>query len=339
MKVLRILLYIVLVIAAILLILSLLGAKSYEVKRSTVVQATSAEVWPYLSNLENMQPWSPWRRMDSTMVVTFNGDPGKVGSSYSWESPKMGKGQQTLTALDPNKRADYDLKFIMPMGESVSQTYFTLADTTGGTKVTWGITGKNGFMSRVFSNFMNFDAMMGKDFENGLTYLKEEMAKNPMGGQATAGISKGPFDGGKYLAVRKTITMAEMEEYFGKNFGLVMNALTAAGIQPTTAPSGLYYSWDEAKGTSDVAAGMGFTGDLAKLPEGSAVIEVPASEAVIMNYYGGYHGLGKAHGDIDAYLKANNLTQGSPVIEEYLTDPGAEPDSTKWLTKIVYPVK
>jgi hypothetical protein len=27
------------------------------------------------------------------------------------------------------------------------------------------------------------------------------------------------------------------------------------------------------------------------------------------------------------------------VIEEYVTDPGTEPDSTKWLTNVVYLIK
>lgn len=339
MKALRILLYILLVFVAILFILSLTGAKSYEVKRSTVVQATPAEVWPYVNTLEKMQSWSPWRRMDSTIVATYSGEPGKVGSGFAWESKQMGKGQQTILAVDPNKRVDMDLKIISPMGEMNSLTYVEFADTTGGTKVTWGISGKNGFLSRVMANFMSFDALMGKDFENGLMYLKEEMAKSPMGANAQPGISQISYAGGKYLAVRNTIMMSEMQGFFEKNFGITMGALVAAGVKPTTAPTGLYFVWDEAAGKADMAAGVGFAGDLAKIPDGASVIEIPAGKAVQMNYYGGYSGLGNAHGEIDAYLKSNNLMQGEPVIEEYVTDPGMSPDSTKWLTRIIYPVK
>jgi hypothetical protein len=28
-----------------------------------------------------------------------------------------------------------------------------------------------------------------------------------------------------------------------------------------------------------------------------------------------------------------------PVIEQYVTDPGQEPDSSKWLTRVFYPVE
>jgi len=42
---------------------------------------------------------------------------------------------------------------------------------------------------------------------------------------------------------------------------------------------------------------------------------------------------------MDAYIKANNLEHHTNVVEEYITDPGMEPDSTKWLTRIIYFIK
>jgi len=54
---------------------------------------------------------------------------------------------------------------------------------------------------------------------------------------------------------------------------------------------------------------------------------------------GGYNGLEQAHLAMDDYMKANNLENQPPVIEEYITDPGSEPDSNKWVTKITYLVK
>jgi effector-binding domain-containing protein len=54
---------------------------------------------------------------------------------------------------------------------------------------------------------------------------------------------------------------------------------------------------------------------------------------------GGYSGIGKAHEAMDAYMASNKLEQKAPVIEEYITDPGSEPDSSKWLTKIMYLIK
>ena len=66
-------------------------------------------------------------------------------------------------------------------------------------------------------------------------------------------------------------------------------------------------------------------------------INVPAGKAHVIDYYGAYEGIGDAHWAMDAFLKKNNLKAGAPVIEEYVTDPGIEPDQSKWLTKIYYP--
>jgi effector-binding domain-containing protein len=39
------------------------------------------------------------------------------------------------------------------------------------------------------------------------------------------------------------------------------------------------------------------------------------------------------------YMQENNLVSDGPVIEVYVTDPVSEPDTSKWLTQIIYPVK
>ncbi len=103
-------------------------------------------------------------------------------------------------------------------------------------------------------------------------------------------------------------------------------------------PAGLYYEWDVEKMTADLAAAVAFTGDI-KTPAGMEVINLPAGKSLTIDYMGGYNGIGSAHEAMDAYMKENKLEQLTPVIEEYVTDPASEPDSTKWLTKVVYFVK
>lgn len=89
---------------------------------------------------------------------------------------------------------------------------------------------------------------------------------------------------------------------------------------------------------TEMIAGVAVTGNI-KAPTGMEVVDLPAAKSLTINYMGGYNGVGSAHMAMDEYIQANKLEQLTPVIEEYITDPGAEPDSTKWLTKIVYFVK
>ena len=60
--------------------------------------------------------------------------------------------------------------------------------------------------------------------------------------------------------------------------------------------------------------------------KGVDLYEAPASKALVIDHYGGYNGIGKAHEAMDVYLKANTgVVHHTNVIEEYITDPGSEP--------------
>jgi AraC family transcriptional regulator len=42
---------------------------------------------------------------------------------------------------------------------------------------------------------------------------------------------------------------------------------------------------------------------------------------------------------IDAYLNKNKLNIAGAPWEVYVTDPGVEPDSSKWYTQVIYPIQ
>ena len=39
------------------------------------------------------------------------------------------------------------------------------------------------------------------------------------------------------------------------------------------------------------------------------------------------------------YMEANSLVDNGPPYEVYITDPGQEPDPTKWITELYWPIK
>ena len=58
----------------------------------------------------------------------------------------------------------------------------------------------------------------------------------------------------------------------------------------------------------------------------------------MLAYHGGYNDMMAAHDAIGKYMKEKNLS-ASVTLEEYVTDPMTEKDSTKWLTNIYYIIK
>jgi effector-binding domain-containing protein len=55
-----------------------------------------------------------------------------------------------------------------------------------------------------------------------------------------------------------------------------------------------------------------------------------------IDYYGSYDKTEHAHNQMDKYIKEKNYKMVMPVIEEYITDPMTEKDTSKWLTRISY---
>ena len=105
-------------------------------------------------------------------------------------------------------------------------------------------------------------------------------------------------------------------------------------VEPTMAPSAIYFKWDQEKGETDCAA-------VSCVPNGTKIkgyetFAVPASKVLLIEYYGAYEKSINAHNAMDAYMKANNLPMQTQVIEEYVTDPMHEKDTAKWLTNIFY---
>ncbi len=339
MKILKYLLYFVGVLVLIAIVLGFAGPKSFDVNRTAIIPGTPEQVWPYVSSLKNMALWSPWAEKDTAMVVEYTGTDGTVGSMSSWSgNSDVGQGSQTIAKLEPTSYAETELKFLKPW-ENEFTGYISLKDTTGGTFMTWGMKGENGFMGRIMGSIMNLDKMMGPDFERGLSKLSALVAAAPKT-EATRElkIMPGEYPGGKYLGIRGSMGFDKLPSFYEISYGAIFPALEKAGGKPAGMPAGLYYKWDIEKMTADLAAAVAFTGDI-KAPAGMEVINLPAAKSLTIDYMGGYNGIGSAHEAMDVYIRDNKLEQLTPVIEEYVTDPGSEPDSTKWLTKVVYFVK
>lgn len=349
MKALKTLLVIVLAIVAIVIVLGLIGPSEYRVERSITIPAETGVVWANVSDLEDHEEWSPWAEKDPDMAVTITGDAGQVGQKSEWKGDEnVGSGYQQIAMVEENKAVRTDLHFIEPW-ESQSTATFDLEDLGDSTRVTWGIEGENNFMGKVMSVFMDMDKMVGPDFERGLANLKEVSTAD----QATLDAERAKMVDGftietmerpgmTYVGVRKTIPWSDMEKFFGNSFGKVFGALGQAGVQPQGAPTALYFMWDEENKRTDVLAGAAVSdADAAKFTgtAGMSTYAVAPGNAYVIDYFGGYAGSGAAHMAMDKKIKRDGASMREVAIEEYITDPGQEPDSSKWHTRIVYPIQ
>jgi hypothetical protein len=110
--------------------------------------------------------------MDPNMKKTFDGPESGEGSVYHWTgNDKVGEGTMTIVESKKNDHIKIKLEFLKPF-QATNTTTFTFQESEKQTLVTWTMTGKNNFMSKLMQLFTTMDKMVGNDFQNGLEGLK-----------------------------------------------------------------------------------------------------------------------------------------------------------------------
>jgi effector-binding domain-containing protein/uncharacterized protein YndB with AHSA1/START domain len=348
MRVLKAILIILLAIGAIIGILGMIGPDTFRYERSVTIAAPPESVYTHVSSLGAMDKWSPWNELDPTMKKTMEGTDGTVGATQSWEgNSDVGRGAQRIDSLVPNALVRNRLMFKEPM-ESECDALVELTPAGDSTKVTWAMVGENNFMSKVMCKFMDMDAMIGKDFEKGLGMLKaqvetaEETRKAEIAAKTSGGYVIETVDRPElvYIGKRnKKVKWADMGAFFVTNFPAAGAAMGAAKLEMAGAPSGVFWAWNEKDQTADLAAAMPVKGDANTKVEGWETFVIPASKMLQLAYYGDYNKSMAAHEAMGNFIQEKGLTHYGNVIEEYITDPMTEKDTTKWLTNIYYMVK
>jgi hypothetical protein len=146
---------------------------TYSVERSMTISAPVEVAFDYVNDLEKRHEWYPWDRMDPDLKITYGAAKAGKGASNHWVgNDKVGEGKQEIVESIANQKVVDKLEFIKPM-TGASDVTFTFAPDGAGTKVTWRMDGHNDFVGKIFSVFMNFDKMIGPDFESGLRNLNE----------------------------------------------------------------------------------------------------------------------------------------------------------------------
>ena len=75
--------------------------------------------------------------------------------------------------------------------------------------------------------------------------------------------------------------------------------------------------------------------------EGVSFARIPAITALVGTYTGPYDRLGKAWSCVKEHARKEGVEIDHSISawEQYITDPGSEPDPCKWVTKIFMPTR
>lgn len=143
----------------------------FRVERSATLSASPAALFEHVNNHRKFVVWNPFMQLDPNVKNTFSGPESGVGAVCSWDGNKdIGAGSCTIIESKPGELVRCRMDWKRPM-EATSTVDFTFKPAGDKTVVTWAMYGKNNFMCKVISVFMDCDKMCGPQFEKGLAAL------------------------------------------------------------------------------------------------------------------------------------------------------------------------
>ncbi len=162
----------------VLAIVVALQPSTYHVSRSVLIDAPAQRVFNKVQDFRAWKEWSPWYALDPKAVHGYEGPSSGVGAVYTWAgNDKVGEGRMTLTQAHPFETIDIELSFKRPM-EGTADVRFIFEPAEDKTRVTWEMSGHNGFVGKLFCLFVSMDKMIGGDFERGLKSLGSAIASS-----------------------------------------------------------------------------------------------------------------------------------------------------------------
>lgn len=166
-----ILIILVAIIAAVL-IYAATRPNDFVVTRSASIKAPAETIFPLINDFRRWPEWSPFEKLDPGMTRTLSGAESGKGAAYAWEgNAKAGKGRMEIANSVPSSLVALKLDFEKPFRAN-NTVDFTLSPSGEGTTVTWAMRGARPFIAKLMGLFMNFDTLIGKDFEAGLGNLR-----------------------------------------------------------------------------------------------------------------------------------------------------------------------
>lgn len=332
MKVLKKILIAILVLVLILVGVAYLLPKEVKVERSAVINAPPEVVFEQINTLKNWEIWSPWHAIDPDMQITYSSTASGEGAYYEWKSANKQVGDGKLTIL---KSYPVDSILVeMDFGEQgVATVSYLFEKVDDGTKVTWTMVSDMGMnpINRYMGLMM--DNMVGESFEKGLENLEEASKNAPQAGFI---VEEKVIPEQKYIAYYAKSSMEEMPQKMGEAFGALMKFMQDNDLQATGAPFTIYLDYDETETTFEcgipVAEDVETSGDI-------GMRNMASADALMTIHKGAYENLGETYNKFMKWVKENDKNVTGTAIEIYLTDPQAEPDTSKWVTEVYFPLK
>ena len=140
-----------------------------------------------------------------------------------------------------------------------------------------------------------------------------------------------------FVIKRARISFDKLSTFFSETYGAIYKAVKTARKESNDPPCAIYYSVDEIKKQTDVAAAVPVRSNGNEV-EGFDEVAIPQSKALLLSYHGSFENMRQAYEALGRYA-ADHKLQTHLMLEEYFSDPAVERDPSRWKTNIYFMVK
>ncbi|MCB4798920.1 SRPBCC family protein [Neotamlana laminarinivorans] len=340
MKALKYLLFLFLIAIIGVAIYIAVQPNTFSFSRSRVIKAPAALLFNKVNNFKTWPDFSPWIELEPEATLTYGDTTTGVNASYAWNGAILGEGNMKTLHVEANKSITQKINFIKPF-ESQSDINWTFENTNEGTKVTWAMSGKQDFMTKMYTTFAgSIEENTSKDFDRGLFKLDSiataEMKKYSI---KVDGITQ--HGGGYYLYNTTSCKIDEIETKMQSMLPKVSAFAFKNNIKMAGAPFVYYHKWDEKNGTAMFSCCIPTSERVITTDSAILTGQLEPFNAVKTTLKGDYKNLKEAWKTAMTYIPENNLefVENGPMLEVYQTDPTNTPNPADWITQIYIAVK
>ncbi len=313
------------------LILCYFSPKNFQINNSIRIVSTKGLCYIMLNDVREWQKWISWKDYDEQFTSSLGGRYTSIGANFTFDGPKFGKGVV---------RVEEAYK------DSVLVSYITNNKWPSDIATYWQIIpeSKTSLMLNTVSRLQkkipyllrpmylsledNFKTIHQSDLDSLKSHIENLL-------QTEFGLSTSNFESHKYVGIRTPIPNYKMQKYYAEQFPKIYQFLDSVKLEVAGPPVGLVYGWDGVNSIVDLMAAVPVHSKTS-VPLGFEYIEIPTTPCIQLKHYGFYNTLKNAHAKLDYVMNSSNFVLASPIIEEYVTSPSQEPDTSKWLTNIYY---
>ncbi|MCB2219158.1 MAG: GyrI-like domain-containing protein [Bacteroidetes bacterium] len=334
MKALKIVIIIFVVILGIILIPPLFMPSEMYVEKTHVMKAQPEVIWDQIICLEKWEAWDVWHQ-DSNIVGHYEGPACGVGAKNVWTYTNMDNGGSQ--AIVEAREFEY-IKTLLDFQEmGTADAEFFLEETEEGTKVTWNIRSDSPYPIGRWINTLLIKPNVSEAYEKGLQNL-DELTKDmkPQPKYETGEVQLTEVKSMDALAIRAETSMEGLADAMGGAFGQLMQFIQTSGQEVAGYPFAIWYQWE---GETFVIDNCIPVKKAIRANDPIRNIKTYSGKVVTAKHTGNYESTQYSWGVLEEYVKNNNLKTAGNPWEVYITDPMTEPDESKWITMLYWPVK